>query len=285
MKGNIVRIVTSAALIASLMPVAPRATVAEEPATTQPPIDELLAAGDYAPGEAIALVRSDGSANSQGEELAQVDADAVNLAVADVDATETALDDEAQLRVQSQGADGYTVRHVVDSSRSTEQILRDLYADPSVIAAEPNYVDDATAAFGEPEQHPVADPAPAEGEQQPAPEQPAPAEGEQQPAPFAEPTTLAEDLAPAPLASQADPALNSRDLSEQQWELSASTDDYTTPRSPTATYNINVPGWREGRSDADAPKNASGTVCIMDTGLDVTHPDLKDVIYTFSAEQ
>lgn len=55
--------------------------------------------------------------------------------------------------------------------------------------------------------------------------------------------------------------------------------------APTADYNINVPGWQEGCTDENPQANASGTVCIMDTGLDVNHPDLKDAVYKFSQSQ
>lgn len=35
----------------------------------------------------------------------------------------------------------------------------------------------------------------------------------------------------------------------------------------------------------NAPTNASGTICIIDNGIDVNHPDMADVLYTFSPAQ
>ena len=54
------------------------------------------------------------------------------------------------------------------------------------------------------------------------------------------------------------------DLSFMQWYAgdTASEDskaaNYTTPLSPTSSYSLEVPGWQEGHTDANAPANASG---------------------------
>ena len=128
----------------AFVPVAPMGAMADDGALMRASIEELLKAGDYVEGEAIAIVRSDGDLDTadDAETLVEADADAVKLATENAEKTEIATDDEASLRVQSTSADAYAVRYVVDPSRTTEQILRDLYADPDVIAAEPNYTFD-----------------------------------------------------------------------------------------------------------------------------------------------
>ena len=262
MKRKIISVTTAFAMVFALMPIAPLGAMAGEDAPARAPIEELLAAGDYVEGEAIALVRSDGAldAETNTETLAEVDAEAVELAAEGAEKTESAADDEAALRIQSARSDAYTVQYVVDPERTTEQILRDLYADPDVIAAEPNYTFNAAATF-------------ANGPQ---------ATGKGAAAQQAD-TTIA--MGDSDYLTAAAGVSNPGDLTEQQWDLSASTGSYTTPRAPTANYNINVPGWREGRTSESAAPNASGTVCIMDTGIDVNHPDLKNVVFEFTKAQ
>ena len=220
MKRKIFSVTTAFAMVFALMPIAPLGAMAGEDAPARAPIEELLAAGDYVEGEAIALVRSDGAldAETNTETLAEVDAEAVELAAEGAEKTESAADDEAALRIQSARSDAYTVQYVVDPGRTTEQILRDLYADPDVIAAEPNYTFDAAATFAN-------DP---RGTGKGAAAQQTD-------------TTIA--MGDSDYLTAAAGASNPGDLTEQQWDLSASTGSYTTPRAPTANYNINVPGF------------------------------------------
>ncbi|HCI73391.1 MAG TPA: hypothetical protein DHV42_02485, partial [Lachnospiraceae bacterium] len=71
------------------------------------------------------------------------------------------------------------------------------------------------------------------------------------------------------------------DLTPFQWYIeNESPSAFSTPAAPqNSGYSLNIPGWNTGE------ENASGTVCIMDTGLDTTHPDLENVLYTFTQEQ
>lgn len=75
------------------------------------------------------------------------------------------------------------------------------------------------------------------------------------------------------------------DMTDAQWYLGDTTHKYSTPYAPEPFYMLNVPGWIENRTNENAPANASGTVCIMDTGIDTSHPDLQNVMYHFTAEQ
>ena len=71
------------------------------------------------------------------------------------------------------------------------------------------------------------------------------------------------------------------DLSFLQWYAQSSEPSvYATPSAPLhAGYSLNVPDWNTDQ------ENASGTICVMDSGIDTTHPDLESVLYTFTKEQ
>ena len=108
-------------------------------------ISGMLSAGDYIEGEAIVLVRTgtEPGAAASIEELSEVDADTVELTLEEAEEPETEPEvpvEEAERRLMSAAAETYTIQHVTDPSRTTEELLRELYADPNVIAAEPNYV-------------------------------------------------------------------------------------------------------------------------------------------------
>ena len=247
-------------LAVSFVPLAPRTAVAEQDSATDTLIAQMLASGDYVEGEAVAIARSHANleAAPQAQQLAEVGTDAVQAAAQTTEA-KNAAGDEAALRVQSAQEDTLDVKLVVDHNRTTEQILRDLYADPDVISAEPNYITTELEAFG--------------GE----------TDADQVAASLTPGTVQGENL-----AAQADANGNPEDLTSLQWAMdsSLSTDaNANTPISPTAGYSMNVPGWKDGRTNADAAANASGTVCVMDTGIDADHPDLKNVLYQFTDEQ
>ena len=215
-------------------------------------IEQLLAAGEYVEGEAIAIVRAGADVGVAGtaEAITEVSADSVELAAEGMQGAEGELDDEMQLRVQSVQADSYDIRHVVDHSRTTEQILTDLYANPDVVAAEPNYLVEGPSVLD------------------------------------ADATSSADGASglyagtTGALTPQA-AGTNSQDLTSEQWSLDSRLSEYAySPLAPSGTYSMNVPGWYENRTSTTAEPNASGTVCIMDTGLDTTHPDLQGVLYS-----
>lgn len=234
--------------------------VAPPEAAERVPIESLLAAGDYAEGEAIAIVRGSADPLEMGEQLATVGSDAVEQAVADAAAADYTAADEIGDRVTVAEDKTFRIEVVRDPSRSTEQILRDLYADPRVVAAEPNYTVSASDLEGADtwrgNVYTIGNPS-------------ASSDGS------------AAGSAQVPLAAAENPA----DLTPYLWYADDSLSTAATPLSPQTGYSLNIPGWVEGRTHANAPANASGTVCIMDTGLDDTHPDLRGVLYEFTPEQ
>ena len=262
----------SALLVLQLVPVAAFAQDGAQDSadSARAPIEELLAAGDYVEGEAIVVMRGDAGLSMQVEatELAEADAEAVALAVEGEAEEGSALADTTAMRVQSVDADTYTVQLVSDHGRTTEQLLRELYDDPNVISAEPNYIIDAAAAFGAEEAGENAD-----------------AGTDAVALQTAQLLTVAGDNDESQALTTQDAVANPSDLTPYQWSLDDTLSTFTVPLSSSqAGYSLNVPGWLEGRTNANAPANASGTICVMDTGVDFDHPDLAGVAYTFSKE-
>ena len=202
-------------------------------------VQELIDAGDYIEGEAIVVMR--GNAKPEGvsdtEMLSKVDADSVKLALEYADDTDAEVYEEAEGRIHSVSDRSYTIRHVADHGRTTEELLNQLYEDPDVIAAEPNYTLETAA--------------------------------------------LEENAANTELISARGFQENAGDLSFMQWYANdATAAGYKTPGAPLGdARTLGIPGWNQTED------NASGTICIMDTGIDTSHPDLKDSLYTFTEEQ
>ena len=210
-------------------------------------ITELLAEGDYIEGQVIAVVETSASdLKKQSKELSTISADALKEAVDSAKEAEMPQAETAEERLDSNTLK-YSVRLFSDPRRKTEELLKELYENPSVISAEPNY------AISVPENE----------------------------------TEIPDSLSDSSGQSE---AVNSDtfyvgDLTGMQWYLMDTEHQYTTPFAPDAHYLLNIPGWIEGRLNESAAANASGTVCVMDTGIDTTHPDLQGVLYQFSEEQ
>ena len=264
-------------------------------------ISGMLSAGDYIEGEAIVLVRTgtEPGAAASIEELSEVDADTVELTLEEAEEPETEPEvpvEEAERRLMSAAAETYTIQHVTDPSRTTEELLRELYADPNVIAAEPNYVieQEDMADADEPAAEAVEV---SEAEAVEASEEESPETSEEE-APEASEEELPEEEDPEeaipeetaevrPILTTDPVGVSAGDLTPMQWYAACdeSTSMYTTPISPSYGYSLNVPGWSEGRTDPASLANASGTICIMDTGLDISNPDIQNVLYEFTPEQ
>ena len=223
----------------------------------------------YVEGEALAIVRGGEQLNVPGrtERIAQVSAKAFQDVLEAWDGSEVLTKEGGR---QFEKDETFAIWSVSDHNQTTEEILRELRTDPDVIAAEPNYI--AFAANEEPEDEVETE----EGEPEAA-------------EPEAENPEAASPEAAEPEADNTEPTATKGDLSLMQWSNgspgSESPAIYTTPLSPTGGYTLQVPGWQEGRTNPDAPANAGGTICVMDTGVDTDHPDLQGVLYEFTPEQ
>ena len=206
-------------------------------------IQEMLEKGAYREGEAIALIQGSESFSLSGEVLTNVDPHTV-LSTIDEALSSDLTARTASQRMGDSEKESLQIQYIQDSSLTTEELLKRLYSNPRVIAAEPNYIVTRTDGVRK------------------------------------------TDQAVQPVASVGqEETTDSGDLTALQWSLNESSEHYTTPLSPTSGYQLHVPGWQEGHVNETAEPNASGTVCIMDTGIDVTHPDLKNVLYEFSKAQ
>ena len=277
----------------------PQRTVMQEsgnetgPVTAEAAVETLMRAAaqrEYIQGKAIAIVKGKKGPDTEGEAelISEVSPEAVSSAVNELEAGGAEAAVFASQRLQTAGTEAFSIWQISDDGRTTEQILRDLFEDPYVIIAEPEYM---AYAAEEPETAEAAgagDSASSEtaaaAEEDGNASQAGTAEAAAAEAPQSGGTS-----SPAETASPEEPAgpevPGPGDLSAMQWYLADTSDIYTTPLSPTGGYSLGVAGWREGRRNEKAPENAGGTICIMDTGIDTDHPDLQGVLYEFTEEQ
>ena len=104
-------------------------------------IEEMLSAGNYTDGEAIAVVRgSSGPAISgDAEMLLSLGSDSIRGAIDTEKKNGSPAADLAGQRMKEEGTP-FSVWKVSDSGKTTKELLEELYADPDVISAEPNYM-------------------------------------------------------------------------------------------------------------------------------------------------
>ena len=97
------------------------------------------AQGSYREGEAIAIVRGREEPQAAGsiERLAEVSPASLQAVTEEWQASGSEMEVKQD---RMQGIDIFTVWSITDQDRSAAQIIGELYADPNVIAAEPNYL-------------------------------------------------------------------------------------------------------------------------------------------------
>lgn len=269
-------------------------------------IGEMLESGTYVEGEALAVV-SDGSAAfaSNGpsasllegcEPLAQVSEEAYNQAAGVEQVQAYGLDS-----ADGAGDSAVDIVLVKRSGMSTEEILKSLADDASVLYAEPNYTkevaeNEGEALGGADAQSGVSVPGSEKGVPPSldagsgeGPEAASAAAGESN-----EGTSSDEDASSGEGASQADSSVvpvmpadktNSTmlpkdqmpDLTPYQWAFDSSDVSNVFTGQRLLGYDSNVPGWNDPSSE-----NAAGVVALLDTGVDYHNPDLNGVMMDMS---
>ncbi|MDO4803727.1 MAG: S8 family serine peptidase [Lachnospiraceae bacterium] len=77
----------------------------------------------------------------------------------------------------------------------------------------------------------------------------------------------------------AEPPLITDDYTIWQWPEAGQALGPVTEHDPSEIYNVHAPKW-----NTEGEANADGVIAILDSGIDYNHPDLKDVMYTFTPE-
>lgn len=273
---RIIACASALALSCSLVPLA--ASADEGEASPAPPVasgssrslwlsdevlDEMLQAGEYAEGEAIVVVDNtvaeDGARSraisplDAAEPLMDVSAQAYEETTGETVADPAAAESGASA-FSSEGSNGIgqtsgeaealSIVLVRQEGASTEDLLRELAQDPRVVSAEPNYLiqlPDSEEADG-----------------------------------VARAATGADGVgaSAAPVS----------DLTDSQW-TEGNDGDRLTIRHDGKTaqegFDINESSWTAAKEAgwSAASDNASGTVAVMDSGIDYTHPDLAGVMW------
>ena len=173
--------------------------------------EETYEQDSYREGEAIAIVR--------GLEKPQVAGDIERLAEVSPDSLQAVTEEwqapgnEMEVKQgRMQGMDTFTVWGITDHDKTAAQIIGELYAEPNVIAAEPNYL-----SYADQENEPA--------EQESNPQE-----------------SSSDEAASAQTADAA-----RADLSFMQWYAGdlnsedSKAKNYTTPLSPTSSYRSSCP--------------------------------------------
>ena len=307
--GKLERAALAALLACSLAPAVPAAW-ADEGAhdATQPALEP----GTYVEHEAIAYVSDDGvrvrSAGASALDGAQV------LMEVDAAAAVEALGDEAApaTAARSRSADGADAAAgqlvlVRDESKTTEELIAELEADPRVAFAEPNYyvesaddtadipVDSSDLGDFAPTldaEDPAASGSGADAEDPAASGSGSDSDAEGSGAPVAD--------ASEPAASDADASTGSDSDSDSEADAGASESDMTTFQwgmsndgtmggvAAEDAVDIGYGAWEEAAASGDwqtAAQEANASledvvVAVIDSGVDETNPDLDGVLWS-----
>ncbi len=266
-------------------------------------IDEMLAAGDFNEGKVIAIVApsvadsgaamatsDDGEGASGFAAGSLLDESSEELSRTTGDVYEETFDEAlpaqalegaqaqalaasgGELAAEPAGAADVDVYTLVVSrdDMTTEEILRSLADDPRVLWAEPDRVvtvpgDEAVAALDEDVESALC----------------AVVEGDGSAAGDAGDGLAVSDAGASSSDSVTSVSVNEtqvvagNDVTDWQWAYSDAEGAFGDKHADGLTVNLD--GWNDA-----GEKNSSGVVAVMDTGIDVTNPDLDDVMYDMS---
>jgi hypothetical protein len=231
----------------------------------QAQIEELLSAGPYTEGEVLAVVRREAAGTTDW--FAQSDETVRTLATVSAEDYVTGTGESLDQETDADGG-ALAVITITNPAMTTEDMLTALLADSRVVSAEPNYT--MTPAWNED----GSDSSDSVDEETLAKVRANLTEQEYSDL-LDRMNTDAPTLETAgttAAASESDLA----DLAAYQWGLkNDSTTAIKDKTTPLDGFDINSPSWNQSGT-----KNACGVVATLDSGLDVTNPDLDGVVMT-----
>ena len=124
-------------------------------------IEEMLSSGSFSEGEAIAIIRgsTEPAVSENSELLMHLSSDAVKSAIETEIRNDSPSAGLARQRMeedqQLMQEDEFSIWLVSDPGKTTKELLEELYEDPNVVSAEPNYL--AYAAEEPDSEEPVSD--------------------------------------------------------------------------------------------------------------------------------
>lgn len=264
-------VVLSLILSFSVLPILPCEAVAVEPheidSTSPLSLDEddiasMLDAGDYAEGEVIVLV--DNLKPQEGISIRSADllvsaeslmtVSGQDYAETYESAENTPAEDKTLARMETreyQDDESLSIRLISNTGLSTEELITTLKDDPRVLFVEPNY-----QVSIEDELTDMADDLVSDTDEGTALEST---------------DHLSSDNEISPLDYS-----NIRDLSRYQWGNENNGAALSVDKLALG-FDINPPLWSSDRTTAGTV-NATGTIAIVDTGIDYTHPDLNKIV-------
>ena len=232
-------------------------------------VRQLVDGRQFVPGEVVVVAEA--GADLRGgtaERLAEAGADALELTAQAAEESDEPGASASARRAELSDAGSYEISVVRSDAKSTEELIEELYADPRVISATPNYVAQPSAA--------ESDLTAGVGSALTAAE-------------AASSDTRLEAQNKTPSYHEQDMP----DLDSLQWTLQ-NDGIYNTPEgNAVAGVDMGVPGfaaYRAGGSTSEAAAAAQNSspqsaIAVADSGIDEKHPDLQGVFYEFSAEQ
>ena len=248
-------------------PVCGAVSEAEPEAPWYDSIPEMLAAGEYEEGVVVAGIDMSAAGRSgdagSAPETAGLKEDAEELMYVDTEDTLTRNEFISWLKElvgsdTGRSDDGICIISIRRDDMTTVQMLRLLATDESVVFAEPNYIIDISAEV-----------------ESPFAENGASAVSEEEPDVSEETGGPGTDTVPE--EKRGTGSGDTRDVSGLQWSSSEDASMHTADK--TGSVSIQVPGWPDGSN-----MDHEIIVAVLDMPVDYTHPDLKDVMYTFSPE-
>ena len=275
-------------------------------------VRQMLDAGDFVPGEAVVcrLKGDAGLAPQSDGPLAGAEELSAVTARQYTEATGEPLVAPSGLAAQAEDEEVQIVLVHADGT-STEELLRELLADPRVLSAEPNYLmgfdedgsdpadADSAADVDNTSDETPADPADQSRNDVTDMQADSSTSGDEasDDSPAVSTNDASENATSTPLATSADipsttaqnastlpaqtasPYNASPDLTAYQW-FSQGAEAATPQNINESNPGVHAPNW-----NVPGTTNATGVVAILDSGIDYTHPDLANVMYRFTPEQ